>query len=114
MATDASITGGTTFELATGRAIELLAIDQFPTCEGLLLGIPTREMNQSDMDRLVARFIQPGGYGVPLLLEPEQRPIDVSRRVPPAGTPAALPAITCIARFMSGKLHGTDDIWSVA
>jgi hypothetical protein len=113
MATDAGITGSTTFELVTGRTIELLAIDQSPTYEGLLLGIPTRETNQSDMDRLVVRYIQPGGYGVPLLLEPEQRPIDVSRRVPPAGTPAALPAITCIARFMSDKLQGGDDIWSV-
>ena len=65
------------------------------------------------IDRLIARYVHPAEYGVPLLLEPEQTPIDVTGRTPPRGIPAALPAITCIARFNSDGQLGTDDIWSV-
>ena len=50
---------------------------------------------------------------MPLLLEPEQRPLKVPGDIPRLGTPAKLPSVTCIARFISGGLEGTDDIWSV-
>ena len=101
------------FKLASGREIRLLALDQYGTYEGLLMGIPTREMNQEKMDKLRARYIIPGEYGVPLLLEPEQRPIDVPPHIHRIGTSEELPAVTCIGRFISGGLQGTDDIWSV-
>jgi len=100
-------------ELASGREIRLLAIDQYGTYEGLLLGVPTTRMNQEMMDELRVRYLRPGEYGVPLLLEPEQRPLDVPPHVHRMGTPAELPAVTCIARLMSDGLAGTDDIWSV-
>jgi hypothetical protein len=105
--------GRTTFELASGRTIRLLALDQRGTYEGLLLGVPTREMNQGMLDRLVAQYVHPAEYGVPLLLEPEQRSFDIPTRVHVPGTPAKLPAVTCIARFNSDGQLGTDDIWSV-
>ena len=100
-------------ELAPGRKIELMGIDQYGTYEGLLLGVPTREMNQEKMDRLRVSYLRPGEYGVPLLLEPEQRPIEVPSHIHRIGTPARLPAVTCIARFMSGALQDCGDIWSV-
>jgi len=113
MSTDGHTTSRTTFELPAGRTIHLLALDQYYTYEGLLLGVPTREMNQEMMDRLIARYVHPAEYGVPLLLEPEQRPLDVPERVPVLGKPARLPSVTCIARFNSDGQLGTDDIWSV-
>ena len=106
-------TSRTTFELSTGRTIQLLALDQYYTYEGLLAGIPTREMNQEMMDRLIARYVHPAEYGVPLLLEPEQRPLDAPEHRPVHGTPAALPSVTCVARFDSDGQLGTNDIWSV-
>jgi len=101
------------FSLASGREVRLIAIDQSYTYEGLLLGVPTREMNQETMDRLRVRYLGPGEYGVPLLLEPEQRPIEVPSHIHRIGTPARLPAVTCVARLKSDGLAGTDDIWSV-
>ena len=102
-----------TMELASGREIRLLAIDQYGAYEGLLLGVPTREMNQRNMDELRVRYLRPGEYGVPLLLEPEQRPIDVPPHIHRIGTPTRLPAVTCVARFNSGALQDSDYIWSV-
>lgn len=100
-------------ELTTGREIRLLAIDQYGTYEGLLLGVPTREMNQRNMDELRVRYLRPGEYGVPLLLEPEQRPIDLPPNTHRMGTPARLPAVTCVARFISDALRDSGNIWSV-
>lgn len=92
------------FELFTGRTIRLLHLDQYLTYEGLPLGHPTRESNQEDLERLVERHTHPGGYGRPHLIEPAQEPLDPPASVPRHGTPATLPAITCIARFMSDVL----------
>ena len=103
----------TDFTIASGRKIRLLALNQYYTYEGLLLGVPTWEMNQDIMDRLIARYVRPEEYGVPLLLEPEQKPLDVPEHRQVHGTPAALPSVTCIARFNSDGKLGTDDIWSV-
>ena len=103
----------TDFTIASGRKIRLLAIDQYYTYEGLLLGVPTREMNQEDMDRLLAEYVRPAEYGVPLLLQPTQKPLDVPDHRQVHGTPATLPSVTCIARFNSDGQLGTDDIWSV-
>jgi len=103
----------TTFELASGRTIDLLALDQYFTYEGLLAGVPTREMNQEMIDRLIARYVHPAEYGVPVLLEPEQQPREASDHRRIRGTPATLPSVTCIARFNSDGQLGTDDIWSV-
>jgi len=113
MPTEGSTPSRTTFELASSRTIDLLALDQYYTYEGLLAGVPTREMNQEMIDRLIAGYVRPAEYGVPLLLEPEQQPIVVSEQRPGRGTPSRLPSVTCIARFDSDGQVGTDDIWSV-
>lgn len=65
------------------------------------------------MDRLIAKYVRPAEYGVPLLLEPEQRSRNVSEHRHIRGTPARLASVTCIARFDSDGQVGTDDIWSV-
>jgi len=103
----------TDFTIASGRTIRLLALDQYFTYEGLLLGVPTREMNQEMIDQLIAGYVHPAEYGVPLLLEPEQQPLEVPPNQLPHGTPATLPSVTCIARFISDAQLGTDAIWSV-
>ncbi len=100
--------------LRSGRRIQLLALDQSLTYEGLLLGVPTRELNRRMMDHLIASHADPNGYGGPYLIEPEQRPLEVPPRHPVNGTPASLPGITCIARFMSNAIRRDPDcIWSV-
>jgi len=103
----------TTFKLGSGRIIQLLALDQHYTYEGLLAGLPTREMNQDMMDRLVRGYTRPEEYGTPPLLKLEQQPFGIPERVPVLGTRARLPSVTCIARFDSDGQLGTDDIWSV-
>ena len=103
----------TDFSIASGRKIRLLALNQYYTYEGLLLGVPTWEINQDMMDHLVARYVHPAEYGVPLLLEPEQQPLDVPEHRHVDGTSATLPSVTCIGRFNSDGQLGTDDIWSV-
>ena len=120
MAVDAEPLDRTTFHLRSGRTVELVALDQFPTYEGLLIGVPTRRMNQEKMDRLVARYLDPGRYGVPLLLTPEQRPADGSAPATGDGATttgadaaAVLSPVTCVARFISSGLSGSNDIWSI-
>ena len=65
------------------------------------------------IDRLIARYVHPAEYGVPLLLDPEQRPLDVPERVPVLGTPASSPRDVHRQVQLRGQL-GTDDIWSVS
>ena len=113
MSQDAQSNKHATYELASGREVRLLGIDQFRTYEGLLIGVPTREMNQERMDALRAFYIQPGEYGVPLLFEAEQVPVRTPQSLPGLGTPAKLPSITCVARFISDGLEGSDKTWSV-
>jgi hypothetical protein len=113
MTKESKMRSRTTLKLGSGRIIQLLALDQCYTYEGLLLGVPTWEMNQDIMDRLIAEYVRPDEYGVPLLLEPEQKPLDVPQHRQSLGTPATLPSVTCIARFNSDGQLGTDDIWSV-
>jgi hypothetical protein len=116
---DAEPLDRTTFRLHSGRSIELVAIDQSRTYARLLAGAPTRRMNQRIMDGLIARYVEPGGYGVPLLLEPDQRMAADSATgagsdaAAASDPPAALPPIVCVARFMSSGVGGTGDIWSV-
>ena len=102
------------FTVASRRVIRLQAIDQWRTYEGLLLGTPSREMNQDMMDRLVKRYTRPNEYGTPLLLEPEQRRLEVPPNVHVSGTPSKLPRVTCVARLISDSLLGDRHyIWSV-
>jgi hypothetical protein len=89
------------FELLTGRTIRLVGLDQHWTYGGLLAGHPSREMNRHIMRQLVAGHTRPAGCGVPVLLEPLETPVEKVPFDPDWSTAADLPAITCIARFMS-------------
>jgi len=114
------------FTLDSGRTIWLVALNQYGTSGGRMMGYPTSESNQRDLEQLVARHTQPEGYGAPYLIKPTETPLKVRRSKPrsaaPAmgarsvprsdprdGTPARLPRITCIARFTSGTLANDSD-----
>jgi len=89
---------GASITLASGRTIALVALDQSVTYEGLLEGIPTVEMNA----RRVAWLVKGGHAGsslAPYLVPPKERLIE--HQGYPFGTPAALPRVTCVARFQS-------------
>jgi len=96
-------------ELLTGRMIRLDGLEQFWTYGGLLVGHPSREMNRRIMDDLVARRTRPKGYGVPVLLEPLETPVEKTSPDLSWSTAANLPAITCIAPFISDVLPGDAD-----
>ncbi len=90
--------------LNSGREVSLRAYRQFRVYEGLLEGMPTREMNADIIDRLVAEERARPFTGPPLLLTPEQRPLKHPRRHPyPFGEPAALPSVACVGRFHSSS-----------
>ena len=114
------------FTLDSGRTIWLVALNQFGTSGGRMMGHPTSESNQRDLEQLVARHTQPEGDGVPYLIKPVETPLKVRRSKPrhctpdtwarmllrsnpQDGTPARLPRITCIARFTSGTLANDSD-----
>jgi hypothetical protein len=89
-------------ELTSGRVVFLRELHQIGTYEGLLNGLPTKERNE----RLVARTLQERvhkRYAVPVhLIAPHERALEMpDGETYPFGTPAALPAVTCIGRFES-------------
>jgi hypothetical protein len=91
------------FELLTGRTIRLARLDQHWTYGGLLAGHPNREMNRHIMDQLIAPHNAPRGGPTPVLFEPIETTVEKSSD--PSWTDAAtLPAVTCVAEFMSGAL----------
>jgi hypothetical protein len=112
--------------LDSGRTLRLLALNQYRTYEGHMMGRPTTEGNKRDLEQLVTRHTQPKGYGVPYLIKPTETPLtdrrskarsaapamgarSVPRSDPRDGTPARLPFVTCIARFTSGTLANDSD-----
>ncbi|MFP2932888.1 hypothetical protein ACLESO_48625 [Pyxidicoccus sp. 3LG] len=91
--------------LLTGRDVSIRSLDQSRTYEGLLEGLPTRQMNQRILQRLVEEA-RSKVHGVePYLVPPREKPIDYSRdgRPYPFGDPAMLPSVVCIARLHSRK-----------
>jgi uncharacterized protein (TIGR02996 family) len=90
--------------LASGRWIYLNSLRQERVYAGLLEGLPTRDLNQGIIDRLVEgeRRAHPHDELPPLLLTPEQRPIKHSKReYYPFGEPAQLPEFSCVGHFIS-------------
>ncbi len=96
------------FVLPTGRIIRLAGLDQHWTYGGLLAGHPSREMNRSIMDGLVRRNSGLKGRAVPVLFEPIETPVE-KHSDPDWSTAATLPAITCVARFLSDVLPGDEE-----
>ena len=86
------------------RTVQLRALQQTLTYEGLLEGLPTKEMNK----RLIERVLQESSnqiYDVsPYLVKPVEVPIDDYKgdgSVYSFGTPATLPDVLCVGRFES-------------
>lgn len=90
-------------DLPSGRRLYLRELRQYLTYEGLLEGLPTAERNKQRLERLVAEHRDKPYAGGPYLIRPTETPIEYKRggEPYPFGTPAALPAVTCIGRFDS-------------
>ena len=89
----------TELTLSSGRTIHLTSLRQEAVYYGLLEGLPTREMNAESIEELRSQARERTGFE-PYLIEPTQKPIQVSGPYP-FGEPAALPAISCVAEFVS-------------
>jgi hypothetical protein len=96
------------FDLAGGRRIQMLALDQWWTYDGLLAGRPSGHLNRHLLDRLAARYAGPDGGHTPLLLEPVPMSLEDPESRSFDGDSVVLPAATCAARFWSEKLAGDD------
>jgi hypothetical protein len=96
------------FELLAGRQIRLVQLDQHWTYGGLLVGHPNREMNRSIMDQLVRSRSGPKGQRPPVIFEPIETPVEKASD-PSWSDAATLPAVTCVAQFMSDALADDPD-----
>jgi hypothetical protein len=85
-------------ELKDGTEIRLSKFEQHRVYEGLLEGLPTREMNERTLKRL--RENPPDGSTAVYIIEPIQTPIAYEGSYP-FGTPARLPSIQVTAWFES-------------
>ena len=89
-------------QLNCGRQIDLRELNQSLTYDGLLEGLPTKQMNAHTLGRVTKEATLFGVQFKPHLIEPDEEPIDWGRDRPyPFGDPSALPPIQCQARFES-------------
>jgi len=86
-------------ELNCGRKIGLSALNQSFTYEGLIEGLPTKRMNRATIKRAL-KDAKKLWRSDPHLIEPVETLL-AQDRTWPLGTPAAIPPIICLARFMS-------------
>ena len=93
--------------LDSGIQIVLYELVQNLTYEGLIEGIPTKEMNA----RHIEFFIKKHSSSVkqPYLIEPVESPINIGRDYP-LGEPAKIPEITCVASFESNYTEQQESI----
>jgi hypothetical protein len=91
-------------QLVCGRQIQLIALNQSFTYEGLIEGLPTEGMNRNIIDRIIMHDAVKWGYmkwdSPPYLIEPVQTPVEIGRKYP-FGKPASIPGYKCLARFAS-------------
>lgn len=75
-------------------SVDVIGLAQSESYEGLLAGLPTKEMNARRIEQLRAE--NPGVH----LLPPVETPIEWTRPRPyPFGTPASLPLVLCVSRL---------------
>jgi hypothetical protein len=80
----------------------LRALRQFHVYEGLLEGLPTTEMNQRVVERMVDEERRRLGGGEPYVIRPVETPIKYRRGRPyPFGQPNSVPGVGCVGRFHS-------------
>jgi hypothetical protein len=88
-----------TIKLRGGREIVLHRLTQWGTYDGLLEGLPTREMNQRTIDRILADERQRADHPA-YLIRPTERLLDYPFDTPYSfGTPARVPGIVCVGEF---------------
>src|SRR4051812_34654408 len=86
--------------LRSGREVRVLTLRQEAVYSGLIEGLPTKQMNQRIIERLLTEERRPEWE--PYLIVPEETPIAYSGDRPyPFGDPAALPEISCVAHLNS-------------
>src|SRR5437660_377568 len=68
--------------LNSGRLVFLCELRQFLVYEGLLLGFPTTEKNQREIEGILARERERSYPGQPYLIQPEEKPIPYTRKEP--------------------------------
>ena len=86
------------------RTIPLAELHQIYVYEGLLEGLPTKEMNLRHLERAPVQVQQNFPYipVEPYLVPPGETPIEYRREGSyPFGEPSRLPAIQCIGRWRS-------------
>lgn len=86
------------YTLRDGREIVLRELRQYLTHEGVLEGRPSRDDNGHQLTALVRRH-QQDGRGV--FLHAGDIELGATSEAFPFGRPATLPAVTCLARFVS-------------
>ncbi len=87
-------------KLDSGRVVHLGEFRQWLVYEWLWEGLPTKEMNSRRVASILAE--NRGHYGEPLLIAPEEKPLEYHEgKKYPFGDPAALPGVCCVARFRS-------------
>ena len=91
------------FKLRSGRIVHLRAIEQWQVYEGLLEGLPTKEMNRRTIEGIIASYREKWHWSELYLVAPTEEAIEYAYggKPYPFGTPAALPSIACAARFTS-------------
>lgn len=77
------------------KEVYLIALHQFRTYEGLIEGIPTRELNQRILEGLPARAAALTSTKACYMLAQEQVPIGIAD-IYPFGDPATLPPVVSI------------------
>jgi|CXWL01.1.fsa_nt_gi hypothetical protein len=87
------------FQLASGRNINLIGINQRETYAGFLEGMPTKEINQLLIKEAVEAAKQLWNEA-PYLIEPIETPI-IWKREYPLGIPASIPGKVCISQLRS-------------
>jgi hypothetical protein len=96
----------------SGRTLSMGRLSQWRTYEGLLAGIPDKEMNRRYIADLVdeARSLAVAGCDV-FLIEPIAKVRELQRRGEKV-VEEKLPAIACAARFDSGELTASGEPYS--
>ena len=88
--------------LRSGNIIHCESIRQWRTYGGLLEGLPTRQMNERNIEQLIKEEQDRRWGEVPYLVPPVVKPIEYNAdRDYPFGIPEAFPAVTCVAWFRS-------------
>lgn len=102
--------------LNSGRSIELRKLDQILTYEGLIEGLPTTRMNQrliaSTLENVLLPYRKANREANVYLVPPTEREIKYEREKPyPFGDPSELPAVKCIATFLSDTPARDESQW---